>query len=134
MISIETMKHRTRQMVGQEFPLVMWRGLGRIVASDDAGLSLLVRGTRVHYTWDRIRVANDRLLAKHTLGVDELGGAADAVGLVSMLAHVHGDGVAVADGDGPLVVREPADTPVHQYADMGRPTAWAPWKRQIHGH
>lgn len=134
MISIETMKHRTGQMVGEELPLVMWRGIGRIVASDEAGLSLLVRGARVHYTWDRIRVASERLLANHTLGVDELGGAADAVGLVSILALVQGDGVDVADADGLLVVREPADTPVHQYADMGRPTAWAPWKRQIHGH
>lgn len=134
MISIETMKRRTGQKVGEEFQLILWRGLGRIVASDEAGLSLLVRGTRVHYTWDRIRVASERLLANHTLGVDELGGAADAVGLVSIIAHVHAEDVRVAESDGLLVVRDPAETPVHQYADMGRPTTWAPWKRQIHGH
>lgn len=134
MISIETMKRSTGQQVGEEFPLILWRGLGRIVASDEAGLSLLVRGTRVQYTWDRIRVVSERLLANHTLGVDELGGAADAVGLVSIIAHVQADDVSVADADGLLVVRDPAETPVHQYADMGRPTTWAPWKRQIHGH
>ena len=44
MISIETMKFRTADMIGDEFPLVFWRGKGRIVASDDTSLSLLVRG------------------------------------------------------------------------------------------
>ena len=44
MISIETMKFRTADMIGEEFPLVFWRGKGRIVASDDTSLSLLVRG------------------------------------------------------------------------------------------
>jgi hypothetical protein len=32
-----------------------------------------------------------------------------------------------------LVLRKPEDTPVHQYADMNRPTSWAPWRRKIHG-
>ena len=35
MISIETMKFRTAAMIGEELPLVFWRGNGRIVASDD---------------------------------------------------------------------------------------------------
>ena len=42
MISIETMKYRTEQMIGEEFPLVFWRGKGRIVGSNDRELSLLV--------------------------------------------------------------------------------------------
>jgi hypothetical protein len=133
MISIETMKYRCGLMVGDEFPLVMWRGAGRIIASDDAGLSLLVRGTRVQYTWDRLAVAWKRLLANHTLDVDELGGTADAVGIVSLFAYLQADAVGAVDPDGLLVLKERADTPVHQYADMGRPTTWAPWRRQIHG-
>ena len=35
MISIETMKQRTEQMIGEEFPLVFWRGKGRIVGADE---------------------------------------------------------------------------------------------------
>jgi hypothetical protein len=135
MISIDTMKHHTQQMIGRQFPLVMWRGVGRIVASDDAGLSLLIAGMRVHLTWDRLTVTWKRLLANYTLGIDELGGGADAVGAVSlfafMLRRLHD--VSVVDPDGLLVLKELPDTPEHQYADMGRPTTWAPWRRAIHG-
>jgi hypothetical protein len=133
MISIETMKHRTEQMLGEEFPLVFWRGKGRIVGADEGSLSLLVRGMRADYTWDRLTVTWKRLLSNHTLTVDELGGGHDAVGIVSIFADLQADGLDVVDADGLLVLRERPDTPVHQYADMNRPTSWAPWRRKIHG-
>ncbi len=133
MISIETMKFRTADMIGDEFPLVFWRGKGRIVASDEASLSLLVRGMRVDLTWDRLVTTWERLVSNHTLTVDELGGGADAVGVVSLFAMLQADGVSVLDTDGLLVLDETAGTPVHQFADMSRPTSWAPWRRKIHG-
>lgn len=133
MISIETMKSRTASMVGHDFPLIFWRGKGRVVASDEDSASLLVRGMRAELTWDRLTTTWKRLLANHTLSVGELGGVADAVGIVSLFAELQGDGLAVIEPDGLLVVREPVDTPVHQYADMSRPKSWAPWRRKIHG-
>ena len=133
MISIETMKFRTADMIGDEFPLVFWRGKGRIVASDEASLSLLVRGMRVDLTWDRLVTTWERLVSNHTLTVDELGGGADAVGVVSLFAMLQADGVSVLETDGLLVLDETAGTPVHQFADMSRPTSWAPWRRKIHG-
>jgi hypothetical protein len=133
MISIETMKHRTEQMLGEEFPLVFWRGKGRVVGADEDRLSLLVRGMRADYTWDRLTVTWQRLLANHTITVDELGGGHDAVGIVSVFALLQADGLDVLDADGLVVLKERADTPVHQYADMNRPTSWAPWRRKIHG-
>ena len=133
MISIETMRHHTEQMLGAEFPLVFWRGKGRIVGSDEGGLSLLVRGMRADYTWDRLTVTWKRFLSNHTLTVDELGGGHDAVGIVSIFAQLQADGLDVVDADGLLVLRERPDTPAHQYADMNRPTSWAPWRRKIHG-
>ena len=133
MISIETMKFRTADMIGDEFPLVFWRGKGGIVASDDVSLSLLVRGMRVDLTWDRLATTWARHVSNHTLTVDELGGGADAVGVVSLFATMQADGVAVLDTDGLLVMDETTGTPVHQFADMSRPTSWAPWRRKIHG-
>lgn len=133
MISIETMKFRTADMIGEEFPLVFWRGKGRIVASDDVSLSLLVRGLRVDLTWDRLLTTWRRALSNHTLTVDELGGGADAVGVVSLFASLQADAVSVLDTDGLLVVDDTEGTPVHQFADMSRPTSWAPWRRKIHG-
>ncbi len=133
MITIETMKHRSAQMVGEAFPLVFWQGKGRIVGADETGLSLLVRGLRASYTWDRLTLTWKRLLADHTLSVDELGGGHDAVGIVSIFAYLQADGLDVRDADGLLVLKRPADTPVHQYADMSRPSSWAPWRRKIHG-
>jgi hypothetical protein len=133
MISIETMKFRTADMIGQEFPLVFWRGKGRIVASDDTSLSLQVRGVRVDLTWDRLVTTWGRTLSNHTLTVDELGGGADAVGIVSLFAFLQADAVSVLDTDGLLVVDDTVGTPVHQFADMSRPTSWAPWRRKIHG-
>ena len=133
MISIGTMKQRTAEMVGEEFPLVYWTGAGRIVGSDDAMLSVLVRGMRADYTWERLTVTWRRFEDNHTLTVDELGGGHDAVGIVSIFALLRADAVAVIDEDGLLVLRERADTPIHQYSDMSRPTAWAQWRRDIHG-
>ena len=133
MISIETMKHETAQMIGEEFPLVFWRGKGRIVGSGDHQLSLLVRGVRADFTWDRLSVTWERFVSNHTLTVDELGGGHDAVGIVSLFALLQADGLDVLDADGLLVLKASEDTPVHQYADMNRPTSWAPWRRKIHG-
>lgn len=133
MISIETMKHRTAETIGDEFPLVFWRGKARIVGSDEASLSLLVRGVRCDLTWQRLITTWQRLLANHTLTVDELGGNADAVGVVSLFAFMQADALEIRDADGLLVLKDRADTPVHQYADMSRPTSWAPWRRKIHG-
>jgi hypothetical protein len=133
LVSIETMMFRSAGMIGEEFPLVFWRGKGRIVACDDVSISLLVRGTRIQLTWERLGTTWDRLLSNHTLTVDELGGGADAVGIVSFFALLEAEGLSVLDTDGLLVLAEARDTPVHQFADMSRPTSWAPWRRKIHG-
>jgi hypothetical protein len=134
MISIETMKHRTQKMVGEGFPLVFWRGQARIVGVDEAGIDLTVRGVRCSYTWERVRLTWQRLLSNHTLSVDELGGSADAVGLVSLFAFTQAGAVDVTDADGLLRVRVPDErTPVHQRVDVSRPATWAPWRRKIHG-
>ena len=133
MISSETMKHRTEQMIGDEFPLVFWRGKCRIVGSSDRELSLLVRGMRADFTWDRVTVTWKRLVADHTLTVDELGGGHDAVGIVSLFALMQADALDVLDADGLLVLKAPEDTPVHQYAALNRPASWAPWRRKLQG-
>ncbi len=133
MISIETMKHRAKDMVGQQFPLVFWRGSGRVAAVDDTSIALLVRGQRVDLTWDRLTVSWQRVLSNFTLSVDELGGLADAVGVVSLFALMQADAVDVVDADGLLVLREREGKPVHQGAEMGRPATWGPWRRKIHG-
>jgi hypothetical protein len=133
MISIETMKFRTADMIGEEFRLVFWRGYGRIVASDDESISLLVRGVRVDLTWDRLTVTWSRFLQNHTMTVDELGGGADAVGIVSLFAHMQADGLCTLEADGLITLAESEGVPVHQYADMSVPTSWAPWRRKIHG-
>jgi hypothetical protein len=131
---VEQMELRTADMVGEQFPLVFWRGRGRIVASDQTGLSLLVRGLRAVYTWERLELTWKRLVANHTLSVDELGGGHDAVGIISIFAFMQGESLEVLDHDGLLVLKRPSDTPVHQYANMNRPSSWAPWRRKIHGN
>ena len=80
MISAETMKWRLQEGKVSEFDLVFWNGAGRVVAADDARLSLQVRGKRADYTWDRVRDTWRRLQLNHVLTVDELGGGHDAVG------------------------------------------------------
>jgi hypothetical protein len=133
MLSIETVKYRTAQMVGMEFPLVFWRGTGRIASHDDTSISLVVRGQRCKLTWDRLVLTWRRFVENHTLSVDELGGGADAVGVVSLFAVMQTDVVDVIDADGLLVLRDAGGKPVHQYADVSRPATWAPWYRKIHG-
>ena len=133
MISIETMKFRAKEMVGHEFPLVFWRGKGRIAAVDDTSIALLVRGQRVDLTWDRLTVTWGRLVSNFTLTVDELGGQADGVGIVSLFALMQADAVDVTDADGLLTFRLREGKPVHQYADVNRPSTWGPWRRKIHG-
>lgn len=133
MISIETMKYRTRDMVGREFPLVFWRGKGRIATVDDTSIALLVRGQRCDLTWERLVVTWKRLVSDFTLTVDELGGQADAVGIVSLFAFMQADAVDVIDADGVLVLKEREGKPVHQYADVTQPANWGPWRRKIHG-
>jgi len=56
-----------------------------------------------------------RVLDDFTLTVDELGGRADAVGIVSFFAFMQGDAVDVVDTDGALVLKERQGMPVHQY-------------------
>ncbi len=118
MISIETMRYRATEMAGETFPLVLWRGKGRVVAVDEATIDLLVGGVRCSYTWERVSRTWRRLLANHTLAVDELGGAADAVGLVSLFAFMQAGAVDIVDEDGLLRARLPEDRlPVHQYVE-----------------
>ncbi len=133
MLSTETVKYRTAQMVGMEFQLVFWRGKGRIAAVDDSSISLTVRGQRCDLTWDRLTLTWRRFLENHTLTADELGGGADAVGIVSLFALMQADSVDVIDADGLLILRDADGKPVHQYADVSRPATWAPWYRKIHG-
>ena len=131
MISIETMRYRAAEMVGQDFPLVLWGGNGRIVGVDDATIDLLVSGVRASLTWERVGRTWQRLLANHTLSIDELGAAADAVGLVSLFAFMQAGAVEVDEDDGLLRARLPEDRlPVHQYVDASRPAKWAPWRRR----
>jgi hypothetical protein len=120
MISIEALRTTATSLAGDSFPLVLWIGQGSIVASDEAGLDLLIRGIRARYTWDRLDVSLRRLFANHTLGVDELGGGSDAVGIVSLFALLLADDVKVLGPEGLLVLRVPEGTPIHQYADMSR--------------
>jgi hypothetical protein len=133
---LEGMQQQSSDMVGREFPLVMWSGAGRIVAAGDRGVSLLVRGLRADYTWERLARTWKRLRDNQTLGVDELGGAHDAVGIVSLFAFLEADSVDVVDDRGLLVFRRTTkrrENPVHQYADMSTPTAWPQWRSHIHG-
>jgi len=124
---------RTSQMLGADLPLVAAPGTGRVVACDECGVDLLVRGLRVHYTWDRLIATWERLLANHTLSVDELGGGHDAVGIVSLFSRLQPDTLVTVPGDGLLLLREPSGTPVHQYADMSRPVVWSPVRHLTHG-
>lgn len=131
MISVETMKHRARLMNGTEFPLVGWRGTGRIVGSDDDAIDVMVRGVRVSLAWDRLRTTWLRFLANHTLTVDELGGGPDAVAIVSLFAFFQAEDVEVVDAAGLLALKEAAGRPVHQHVDVSRPLTRAVWERQL---
>lgn len=114
MLSVETMKWRLARQPDLRIPLVGSRGAARVVQADDAKLALLVAGRRADYTWERIRVTWDRLVADHELSVAELGGQHDAVGLVSLLAHMQADEVIVDAEHGVLRLRDAQGPPVHQ--------------------
>jgi hypothetical protein len=114
MITIETMKWRLQKQVGESFPLVQWEGSARIVAASEESLSLLVAGQRADYTWDRVRLTRQRLVANHELSVAELGGRHDAVGIVSLLAFMQPDDVDVHREQGVLRLRGARGVPVHQ--------------------
>ncbi len=91
---------------------------------------------RADFTWERLARTWKRLRDNQTLGIDELGGAHDAVGLVSLFAFLEADSVDVLDDQGLLVFRRTTkrrENPIHQYADMGTPTAWPQWRSHIHG-
>jgi hypothetical protein len=135
-VRLEGMQRQSSEMVGREFPLVMWSGSCRIVAAGDDGVSLLVRGMRADFTWERIAGTWKRLRDNQTLGIDELGGGHDAVGLVSLFACMEAESLDVLDDEGLLVFRRTQkrrENPVHQYADMGTPTAWPQWRSHVHG-
>jgi hypothetical protein len=133
---LEAMQQQSAEMVGREFPLVMWGGTGRIVAADDGGVALLIRGMRADYTWERLARTWRRLRDDQVLGIDELGGAHDAVGIVSLFAFLEPDSVDVLDEQGLLRfrhTRKRRENPIHQFADMSTPTAWPQWRSHIHG-
>lgn len=133
---LEGMQQQSAAMVGREFPLVMWSGTGRIVAAGDNGVALLVRGIRADFTWERLARTWKRLRDNQVLGIDELGGAYDAVGIVSLFAFLEPNSVDVLGDQGLLRFRRTTkrrENPIHQYADMGTPTAWPQWRSHIHG-
>lgn len=114
MPSIETIKWRLGRQTGLEFPLLMWPGVARVVQADDHRVALLVGGRRADYTWDRVRITWERLLANHELSVAELGGQHDAVGLVSLLAFVQAERVVLENDQGVLRLRDAVGPPAHQ--------------------
>lgn len=135
-VRLEGMQQQSSEMVGAEFPLVMWNGTGRIVAAGEDGVSLLVRGLRADFTWGRIAGTWKRLRDNQTLGIDELGGGHDAVGLVSLFAFMEPDSLDALGDRGVLVFRRTQkrrENPVHQYADMDVPSAWPQWRSHVHG-
>jgi hypothetical protein len=135
-ITLEAIQRQSAEIVGVEFPLVLWSGSGRIVSAGDEGVAVLVRGMRADYTWDRLAAAWRRLRDNHTMSVDELGGGHDAVGIVSLFAFIEAADVDVHGEQGMLVLRRQQkrrENPIHQYADMGTPTAWPQWRSHIHG-
>ena len=134
MISIETMKYRAKELLGTGVP-------ARLLARQGAR-----RGRRRHehrpprprpagrpHLGPSHRHAGSASWANFTLTVDELGGQADAVGVVSLFAFMQADAVDVTDADGLLVLKEREGKPVHQDVDVGRPSTWGPWRRKIHG-
>ena len=131
-MSIETIKTHAAEMLGLEFPLLMGGGTGVVVASDETGLSLLLRGVKARFSWPRVRSAWERLEENHALSADEIGGGADGIGLVSLLAFVLPQEVGVPESsDGLITYSGAKGVPVHQYADMSKPTTWAPWRQVL---
>jgi hypothetical protein len=114
MLTVETMKWRLERMRGESFPLVQWPGTARVLDVTDTSLDLLVGGTRADYTWERVRITQQRLVQNHELSIAELGGQHDAVGLVSLLAHLQADEVVVTQETGVIRPASPEGVPVHQ--------------------
>jgi hypothetical protein len=133
MLSAETIKWRIQMEKLREFDLVFWRGTGRVVASGPDTLSLLVRGKRADLTWDRVRSAWQRLAENQALGIDELGGQHDAVGLVSLFAALHQREVEVLPADGLLRVRKTKGKPVRSFPQHMFPYSWELVRRKIDG-
>jgi hypothetical protein len=135
-VRLEGMQQQSAEMLGREFPLVMWSGAGRIVAAADDGVAVLVRGLRADFTWGRLAATWKRFTDNQTLTIDELGGGHDAVGIVSLFALLEADSLDVVGDQGLLVFRRTQkrrENPIHQYADMTTPTAWPQWRSHIHG-
>jgi len=133
MLTVETAKWRLERMEGAEFPLMFWRGCGRVVDVGESSFALQVRGKRADYTWDRLMNVWQRLETNHSVSVDELGGGHDAVGLVSLTALLQADDVDVVAADGLLRLRDAQGVPVHQDAPALKPRTWSVWRRKIDG-
>jgi hypothetical protein len=133
MISTQALRAGVVGTVGAPFPLVRSRGVGRVVATDNAGLDMLVDGLRVRLSWSRLDAVVRRLSANYTLGVDELGAGQDAVGIVSLLSEVLVNDVTLIAREGLLVLRRREGPPVHPYADMGGLVRRWPRHRQASG-
>lgn len=132
MVSGEEMRGAVSDLVGADVPLVQRVGRGRVVAADSAGIELVVQGIRTPYTWERLDAALRRLAANHTLGIDELGGGTDAVGMVSLVAAALGDSVRVSPVSGQIVLLAPEGRPIHQYSDMsGVSRRWPRHRREV---
>lgn len=131
MVSCDEMRGAVSGLVGAEVPLVQHAGRGRVVAADSAGVELVVEGIRTPYTWGRLEAALQRLAANHTLGIDELGGGTDAVGIVSLIAAALGDSVRVSPVAGQVVLLAPEGRPIHQYSDMSGVSRRWPRHRRV---
>jgi hypothetical protein len=133
MLTVETMKFRLQEGTLTEFDLVFWTGKAKVVAIGDDTVSLLVRGKRANYTWDRVRSTWERLFSNQLLSVDELGGGHDAVGLVSLFAAWELDEIAVDAPNGVLRVVDAAGKPVRSFPQT-MPVDWKPLERKIAGN
>lgn len=133
MFSTETIKWRLENGKLGPFDLVFWKGTGRVVGATATSLSLLVRGKRADYTWDRVTLTLRRLYENYELSVDELGGQHDAVGLVSLIAALDDEHELLVDDRGGLL-RLPRDSakPVISIPDTPPPD-WATLDRKIAG-
>ena len=114
MLTVETMKWRLERLRGESFALVQWPGVARVLGVTETSFGLLVGGRRADYTWERVLVTQQRLLHNHELSVAELGGQHDAVGLVSLLAHLQAEDLLVSAERGVLRLAHPEGAPVHQ--------------------
>ena len=114
MLTVETMKWRLERMKGESFPLVQWQGAARVLDVSETSLDLLVSGMRADYTWERVRITQQRLVRNLELSIAELGGQHDAAGLVSLLAYLQADDVVGSQQTGVIRVADAEGTPQHQ--------------------